>query len=608
MAKAWLRERWQTLLPALASLSADQEEEIARICVAEIVVWKERPSMKSLSSLKEPMTDTRNELKKIPLTDQNSYLNPRTQQREHIALKYLNYSESEWAQMNQQSEQRFHERLENQQLLEYPGEIVAKADVLLGSSDWREVVVGLAVVTGRRLSEILKVGELHPKTLHTVLFSGQLKRKDEVLKPYEIPVLVEASRVLAAWSGVRKMIDCSRMETEAIGKAYGDEIGKAAERHFAELVPVRDGRDKLFAHLFRAVYPRLAVFSFCPPNVSDIAYVATILGHYWSTGADETQQRNYASSLHYFDYKVGDGAGNIDGRQGIRLGESGIEVLDVFQQKSTRSTDGSAKKKEKQMNLLSTDKKKDHSITRMDQATKARIDQVQQDLGVRTQDEALSRVIDEHYVLQQIVALLKPISGQLEVDNPIVAVQSLVDESVQVNRQYNEVFHTSLEELASLLGDAAEENENPVSYLRDLLSSKRDLRKSYEKRHVGKDYSGLSLKELRNTKTPGAAQERFRRATDAIMFYNDQAAMPELMWYINPAVVTDLVGGKPSLASEYLETRKEELDAHHKKYGLTPGYNRRPISIKDRITVPESPMVEPANSETVEPSEIVEAE
>jgi hypothetical protein len=44
----------------------------------------------------------------------------------------------------------------------------------------------------------MKVGELHPKTLYTVVFSGQLKRKDEVMKPYEIPVLCEAPLVLAA--------------------------------------------------------------------------------------------------------------------------------------------------------------------------------------------------------------------------------------------------------------------------------------------------------------------------------------------------------------------------------------------------------------------------
>lgn len=603
MAKAWLRERWTELIPVLASLSADQEEEIAQRCAAEVVAWKERPSMKSLSSLKEPMTDTRNEMKKIPLTEQNSYMNLRTGQREHLALKYLNYSEQEWAEMNRQSEQRYHERQEHQQLLDHPDQIVAKADVLLGSTNWTEVVVGLAVVTGRRLAEILKVGELYPKTLHTVDFKGQLKRKDEVLKPYEIPVLVEASRVLAVWSGLRKMIDCSGMETEAIGKAYSEEIGEVATRHFAELVPVRDGRDKLFAHLFRAVYPRLAVYYFCPISVSDIAYVSTILGHYWSTGADEVQQRNYASSLHYFDYKVGNGAGNIDGRQGIRLGDAGVEVLEVFRPKPAVVA-GSKKKEQHKVDLLGLDKKKDHSLTRIGQATKSRIDQVQQDLEARTQDEALSTVLDEHYVLKQIVTLLSPLYEQLGTDNPVGAVQALLGDggAVQVDQKLAEHFKTSLVEVIALLDDAAHDSgkKTPAEYLRELVAAKRTFKQSYEKRHQGKDYSKLATSKLRKTKMPGAAEERFRRAVVALMHHNETVSVPEFRRYINPALITDLVGGRPSDAKEYLATRQAEIEEHHKKYSITPGYNRLVLqSVK--IEVPEWPEgVTPSEEDEVE--------
>lgn len=102
----------------------------------------------------------------------------------------------------------------------------------------------------------------------------------------------------------------------------------------------------------------------------------------------------------------------------------------------------------------------------------------------------------------------------------------------------------------------------------------------------------MSLTELRRTKTPEAAGERFKRATDAIMAYNDQTDIPELRWYINPAVVVDLVGGRPSDVKDYLETRREEIDAHHKKHVLTPGYNRRPISITERVVVPDGGVVE----------------
>src|SRR5579875_2990429 len=607
MAKAWLRERWKMLMPMLESLSSEQEAEIARLCAEEIAAWKARPSMQSPSSLKEPMTDTRNRIREIPVTEQNSYLNPRTGEREHLALKYLNYSEQEWAEMNRQSEQRYHERLEQQQLLEHPERIVEKARELLSSRSWVEVVVGLAVVTGRRLSEILKTGDLHPKTRYTVMFAGHLKRKDVVLKPYEIPVLIEASVVLAAWQRLRFLVDCSQMETEAIGKTYGVEIGAAAEQHFAELVPRRHGREKLFAHVFRAVYPRLAVYYFCPPDVSDLAYVSTILGHYWTATADEAQQRNYISSLHYFDYKVGDGTGNIDGRQGIRLGEPGVEVLDAFKPKPVGEQVVRTQRKESQVERL--ERRKGHAATRLRQQTKARLDQMQYELGVRTQDEAISAALDSYYILKQIVELLRPTYAHLEVDDPLRAVQWLVSEgnTVQVDQQLGERFHTSFSGVRALLEDASKESEYPVTYLQELLAAKRSFKKSYEKRHQGKDYTRLSLTELRNTKTPGAAQERYRRAVEAIMAYNERVGMPELRWYINPAVVVDLVGGRPADVKAYLESRQEEIAAHHTKYGLTPGYNRRPISITARITVPEWPLEPERNEEQVAEEGPVEA-
>ncbi len=37
-----------------------------------------------------------------------------------------------------------------------------------------------------------------------------------------------------------------------------------------------------------------------------------------------------ASSHHYCDFKIGDGNGNIDGRQGIQLNWDDVSVLEVF--------------------------------------------------------------------------------------------------------------------------------------------------------------------------------------------------------------------------------------------------------------------------------------
>lgn len=584
MPKAWLQDRWSMLLPALEEAEG-VEEEIVRICLEEIEAWKARPTMKSPSSLKKPMTDTRNRIREIPLTDANSYFNERAGEREHLALKYLNYVEEEWAAMNARSDEKLQQRLEDRKLIDYPERVVEKAAELLRSKHWYDIVLGLAVTTGRRLTEVLKVGTYKPKTRYTVVFEGQLKRKDEVLEPYEIPTLVEDDRVLSAWKRLRELMDCSTLEKEHISVKYGPLVVDAAQRHFADLVPARSDGD-LYTHLFRAVYGRIACHYYARPQTSDFKYMATIYGHYWVIKATGKTLENYASTLHYSDYLIGDGKGNIDGRQGIRLGEPGVVLLEKFQPKPEVEHGVP----EKEVELLTTQRKKDHSATRMEPGTKVRLDNLQRELNYRTQDEALNRAMDDHYLLNQMVEMLKPLYEQFEVDNPVGAVRELVGNGavIQVDQQLQARFKTNFAEIVGLLAVAATDSgeKTSVDYLRDLLMAKREFKKSYEKRHAGKDYSKMTTSELRNTKMPGAAQERFRRAVKAIMAYNDQVDLPEMRWYISPAVVVDLVGGRPSDVKEYLASR-EDIEAHHQKYGLRPGYNRRSINIRERITVPE---------------------
>ena len=589
MAKVWLQQRWELLIPALEKLTVDQEEEVVRICQEEIAYWRSRPQMKSASSLKRPMIDTRNELRKLLLGENNTWTNPRTGEREHIALKHLNYSEAEWAEMNAKSEERWQSRLEDRKFIDRPDLVVEKAVELLKSNRWADISAGLAVATGRRLSEVLAEGEFHPKTAYTVVFAGQLKRQDKILEPYEIPTLCEASLVLDAIQRLRSQVNCSKIEISQISVKFGPDVVAAAQRAFEPLVPPREGAD-LYTHLFRSVYGRIACHYYALPQILDLKYMATIYGHYWVVKAEGKQQQNYASTLHYMDYVIGDGHGNIDGRQGIKLSKPSVEVLEVFKPKPVVPTQ---KKKEKEVNLLSTVDKKGHSILSPDQKLRARIDDIHEELGFSKVNETLSVMVDEHYTLRQMAALLEPLYEQLGTQSPVLALQSLLSQGVKasVNRHLQESWQTSLEEVEVLLQDAATDDQKPVAYLRKLLSDKREFKKSYEKRHQGKDYTKISLTELRKTKTTEAAQERFRRAVAAIMAYNDSVAEPEMRWFISPAVVVDLVGGRPSDVKEYLLSRKAELDAHHQKFEqkITTGYNRRPIPITHRIKMEDVP-------------------
>jgi len=116
MTTRWLAERIDLLLGELAPLGQGQEEEIARICVQEIAAWRARPSIKKESTLRNPMTDTRNAIRdRLDVTVTNRWLNPQTQQYEHLALQYMNFTEEEWIRIMGDTQERFQRRLEEQQ-------------------------------------------------------------------------------------------------------------------------------------------------------------------------------------------------------------------------------------------------------------------------------------------------------------------------------------------------------------------------------------------------------------------------------------------------------------------------------------------------------------
>jgi hypothetical protein len=85
-------------------------------------------------------------------------------------------------------------------------------------------------------------------------------------------------------------------------------------------------------HLFRAVYATIAVYFYCPQQVNATLFKAEIQGHRMVADASTKRAlRSYSASRHYNDYYVAGSNGNVDGRQGVRLGAPGVQLLEVFQ-------------------------------------------------------------------------------------------------------------------------------------------------------------------------------------------------------------------------------------------------------------------------------------
>ncbi|MGL4622970.1 MAG: protelomerase family protein, partial [Chroococcidiopsis sp.] len=225
-------------------------------------------------------------------------------------------------------------------------QLVAIATRLLDSPQWADVGAGLAVLIGRRVSEILLSG-FSLSTEHSLLFADPSKKtgldKDFTI---EIPTLAPASIVLQAIERLQQALNIANLKQEkssskelkrAVNRLYSEAIATACDRHFGHLVPKRQDKDNLYTHLFRAVYATIAAHWFCPPNIPEHNFKAEIQGHF-TIAQDGSKLPNYSARANYDDYAISDDSGNRDGRLGLKLGERGVSGLKVFQlQQSDRS-------------------------------------------------------------------------------------------------------------------------------------------------------------------------------------------------------------------------------------------------------------------------------
>lgn len=327
--RKWLKELVEQYLEEIANL------EDTLVGWAEAERWSDwmksqwaNHGLETLKQQRNLMTDVRNAIKQQLGED-------------HMALESMNFTKAEWTQINDPIDQQVATRNENQGLINNPDAIVEKATELLSSREWADVAAALAVLTGRRSSEILATARLYYKTDYSVTFTGALKRRGEQQTlSFEIPTLAPAQVVIEALNKLHDLVDTKGMSAEAVNQRYAEAVARACDRHFSDLVPLRSGRDNLYTHLFRTIYARIATHWYAPPNVADIEFMAAIQGHYQVLDEQNPElKRSLVSSRHYNDYKIGDGKGNIDGRQGIKLNTPGVAVIEIFTKEQNKSLD-----------------------------------------------------------------------------------------------------------------------------------------------------------------------------------------------------------------------------------------------------------------------------
>ena len=311
--KVWLKKLLLEILPALP-----KDKDNCKGWFDSLIQTFESRGLIEPKQQKNYLTQVRNAIKVI---------NP-----EHPALDVVKFDKSTWVEINNSSIDRIAQR--DTKFIDAPEAIANKAKELITSSDWSEIAAGLAVLTGRRSSEVIKTANFSYKTKFSVMFSGSLKRRNEPIDVvFEIPTLCEASLVIDAISRLRRFLgeEIEELSVRQVGGRYSRAVAKRCDEHFSELVPRRAGEDNLYSHLFRAVYATIASHWYCPPTVPEMEYRAAIQGHYQILEEkNPVLRRSIEAGRHYYDYRISDGSGNIDGRLGIKLGQPGVEVVEQF--------------------------------------------------------------------------------------------------------------------------------------------------------------------------------------------------------------------------------------------------------------------------------------
>jgi len=366
------------------------------------------------------------------------------------------------------------------------------------------------------------------------------------------------------------MEDTSDLEIDQVALKYSKVLSENANRHFAGIIPQQSTKTDLHTHAFRAIYAHIATLYYCPVHLNELVYVNTILGHFQAK--DDQHRRDYAATTRYFDYCIGLD-GQIDGRQGILLSDQ-RPVLEVFRQKGNQAMN-SKTASTKEVEGLVVKEKKSRGLLTVSQSTADMVADLMSKRGMRKQDEIVSDLVTNDGLYHQLEALLAPLAESMQTEGPIATLEALLA---------GQKAGSAVEGMSELLQEVGQEKE-PVQYLRGLVSRDRHFKTALANRHSGTDYSILSLEQLSKIKTPDASTERFKRAVDAIMAHNQAQTDPLHLWYIQSAVVRELVGGRNEAVQLYLETRKEEIEEHHKQFSLTSKQNRKPISIADQIKV-----------------------
>jgi hypothetical protein len=554
--RKWLEQDIHSVyLPTIAGAKSDKA--LVKLCASMRDDWSRR-GLKGLSAQNDCMAQVRRAIKDSLGED-------------HHCLEVIDLSRDEYIQLNNQRQDRVSSRNEAVLVLHDPDKIVATAVRLLESPEWAEVCAGLAVLTGRRSSELLGTAQFSLKSRWSVLFTGALKRRGESVElSFEIPTLTTADRICQALEKVRRALpQAQQMAPNTINGKFGPAVASACDKHFAGLVPSRGEGESLYTHLFRSVYATISVFWYCPPTVDPTEFKAAIQGHFQILDEkNPLQRRSLAASRHYSDFEIADEviAKYKGKRKGIKLGVAGVQPIEAFN-KGSLQDDGHTK-----------GERLPQSSIRLFHRDKERLETIFEMLGVvdgMTQPQKVSRLLE--WVEEHLDQSQESLQEEAIVDHPLP--EGALPEAGQALPVQQEASPSTdfIQSHPVQLVDTHTPLEQKFDRLVNVLES--FVQVQLQKQQPAMPETG-SRKQERSGDRPAPPPptrssssqntERLNQVIDAIFTYNNQPdRLHDEKWAITINALKAFVKSQPKVM-QVLESRKEEIEHHHLQHQINP--------------------------------------
>ena len=473
----------------------------------------------------------------------------------HPALSLVGLSTEQWISLNHQQREQLQNR--TTKFINDPDTVVARASALLDSPKWAEITAGLATVTGRRCSELLQTAHFSYHSPYSVMFTGATKRRNESTPlQFEIPTLAPATQVISAIARLRELRPTDGLNLKQINQKYEEDVATACHLHFHDLIPTRDGKENLYTHIFRAVYATIAAHWFCPPTVPVLEFRPYIQGHFFLIEeTDQTKRHSVATQRHYFDYQIGDGHGNLDGRLGLKLHHPDVQVLSSFQRFYSTSPTSSPTRGH---NSNST------AITIPD-ALVERFDSICTRLSL-TADSFTARLESLATYLEQ----LPPDTSTPDNHSQNLAVDSTAFQQLCASQ------HLLATALANLTRTPA--LSIPTSYIPTPLASTNNTSPPSTTTSNSTTATQTTKKQKQKPQPDKhlLPQAHVNYVIDTILDYNNHPHRSHQdKWRIGVSLIKSLTTVNQNQIYQVLKARQTEIDQHHQLHQLKPSHNQK---------------------------------